>query len=104
QSRPGARRSEIRRVGPQGRSAAVTLARPHHVVVCGGGMSGLTAAATALEKGAAVTILEKGHAVGGSAVLSSGHIWTHASVETAAELIPDGNAAIQERIISTVQD
>ena len=47
-----------------------------HIVVCGGGLSGLVAAVSAAESGASVVVLEKGPRIGGSAAISGGLVWT----------------------------
>ncbi|MBI2292571.1 MAG: FAD-dependent oxidoreductase, partial [Betaproteobacteria bacterium] len=49
------------------------------VLVAGGGMAGLCAAISALEKGANVLVVEKGTRFGGSMRLSNGLIWTFAN-------------------------
>jgi succinate dehydrogenase/fumarate reductase flavoprotein subunit len=46
------------------------------LLVIGGGMTGLTAAASAARRGLDVLVLEKAPEVGGSAALSSGYMWT----------------------------
>ena len=46
------------------------------LLVVGGGMAGLTAAAKAAERGARVIVVEKSGRTGGSAALSGGIIWT----------------------------
>lgn len=51
------------------------------LLVIGGGMAGLSAAAWAAERGARVIVVEKAAALGGSAVLSGGVFWTAASAE-----------------------
>ena len=66
-------------------------------------MSGLTAAVSALEAGAHVTILEKAPRCGGSANLSGGHIWTFADPAHLDEVIPLGNRPLQELVVSTAQ-
>lgn len=70
-------------------------AQAQRVVVCGGGLSGLTAAISALEAGVPVTLLEKGAELGGNAILSGGMIWTFADYERMRADIPNGDAMIQ---------
>ena len=48
-------------------------------LVLGAGMAGLSAAGWAAERGARVVVVEKAGAIGGSAVLSGGMLWTAAS-------------------------
>ena len=65
------------------------------VVVCGGGLAGLTAAVTALESGVAVTLLEKAPELGGNSALSGGMIWTYAEYDRIRAEIPNGDAVLQ---------
>lgn len=65
------------------------------VIVCGGGLAGLTAAVTALESSVPVTLLEKAPELGGNAVLSGGMIWTFAEYEKMRAAIPDGDPVLQ---------
>jgi fumarate reductase flavoprotein subunit len=65
------------------------------LVVAGAGMAGLAAAAHARERGAEVTLLEKGDRPGGSMLLSSGVIWRHRDFERFREECPDGDPALQ---------
>ena len=51
------------------------------LLVIGGGMAGLTAAAIAARKGLEVLLVEKAPALGGSAALSSGYMWTAPTLE-----------------------
>jgi succinate dehydrogenase/fumarate reductase flavoprotein subunit len=56
------------------------------VVVIGAGMAGLCAAARAAQSGARVVVLERAPAIGGSAFMSHGNVWTAAEVgQLAAE-------------------
>jgi pyruvate/2-oxoglutarate dehydrogenase complex dihydrolipoamide dehydrogenase (E3) component len=48
---------------------------PVDLLVLGGGMAGMSAAARAARQGASVALVEKGPAIGGSAVYA-GFIWT----------------------------
>jgi succinate dehydrogenase/fumarate reductase flavoprotein subunit len=49
------------------------------LLVLGAGMAGLSAAGWAAERGAAVIVVEKAGAIGGSAILSGGMVWTASS-------------------------
>lgn len=51
------------------------------LLVVGGGMTGLTAAAVAARKGLEVVLVEKAPEVGGSAAMSSGYMWTAPTLE-----------------------
>jgi succinate dehydrogenase/fumarate reductase flavoprotein subunit len=61
------------------------------LVVVGGGMAGLAAAARASERGLRVVVLEKTGAIGGSAALSAGILWTAPDLETLRAVVPDGD-------------
>ena len=65
------------------------------MVVCGGGLAGLTAAVTALESGVPVTLLEKAPELGGNSALSGGMIWTYAEYDRIRGEIPNGDAVLQ---------
>jgi succinate dehydrogenase/fumarate reductase flavoprotein subunit len=60
------------------------------LLVLGGGMAGLTAAARACADGARVVLVEKAPAVGGSA-LYAGKVWTAESYDRMREVNPDGD-------------
>ena len=49
------------------------------LLVIGAGMAGLSAAGWAAQRGARVVVVEKAAAIGGSAFLSGGVLWTAAS-------------------------
>ena len=65
------------------------------VVVCGGGLAGLTAAITVLESGIPVTLFEKAPELGGTSTISGGLIWTYAEYDRIRTDIPAGDAALQ---------
>ncbi|MCC7081066.1 MAG: FAD-dependent oxidoreductase [Burkholderiales bacterium] len=67
----------------------------NRVVVCGGGMAGLSAAITALEQGVAVTLCEKAPQTGGSAAISGGVIWGFSDFERMQAEAPHADAALQ---------
>jgi succinate dehydrogenase/fumarate reductase flavoprotein subunit len=68
------------------------------LVVAGAGMAGLAAAVEALERGAEVTLLEKGPAAGGSMRLSSGVVWRHRDFEQFRRECPDGDPVLQRLV------
>lgn len=70
-----------------------------HVVVLGGGMSGLCAALAAAGAGVRVTVVEAGREPGGSMRLSGGLVWGPRDLETARRCIPKGDAALQEVLV-----
>ena len=82
--------------GPGAQQAGSANSAPAaRVVVCGAGLAGFSAAVTALEQGAAVTLIEKAPEIGGTTVLSGGLVWTFADYEEARAKIPAGDAALQ---------
>ena len=60
------------------------------LLVFGGGMAGMSAAARACSDGASVMLVEKGPAIGGSAIYA-GFIWTAPTVEVMREVNPDAD-------------
>jgi succinate dehydrogenase/fumarate reductase flavoprotein subunit len=74
------------------RAASVDL------LVLGGGMAGLSAAAWSVKQGHSVALVEKGD-LGGSA-LHAGFIWTAPSVEDLRRQIPDGDPQLAETLIA----
>ena len=73
------------------------------LLVLGAGMAGLSAAAKAASDGASVVLVEKGEAIGGSAVYA-GFIWTAPTVEVMREVNPDGDPALGRRIVEGYDD
>jgi len=67
------------------------------LLVLGGGMAGLSAAAWSVKQGRSVVLVEKGE-LGGSAA-RAGFIWTAPSVEVLREQIPDGDPELAEQLI-----
>ncbi|KAF9894796.1 hypothetical protein FE257_004417 [Aspergillus nanangensis] len=66
------------------------------VLVCGGGMSGMSCAAFAAESGAKVLVVEKQGVVGGSSNYSAGMFWAPKSYEALRSWVPDGDASLQK--------
>jgi succinate dehydrogenase/fumarate reductase flavoprotein subunit len=64
------------------------------LLVLGGGMGGLAAAARASELGAVAGVVEKQATLGGSAALSAGMLWAPRSYDELRERIPDGDARL----------
>jgi succinate dehydrogenase/fumarate reductase flavoprotein subunit len=73
------------------------------LLVIGGGLAGLSAAARALEIGASVVVVEKGPAVGGSA-LSAGFLWTTPTLDAMREINPDGDPELCARLVDGYGD
>ena len=67
-------------------------------------MAGLAAAARARELGAEPVVLEKSGRAGGSMLLSSGVVWRHRTLEEFRAECPDGEPALQQRIIDELDD
>jgi fumarate reductase flavoprotein subunit len=67
-------------------------------------MAGLVAAVRARELGASSVVLERGNRPGGSMLLSSGVIWRHRSAEDFGRACPDGDPALQRRIVEELDD
>lgn len=74
------------------------------VLVCGSGLSGLTAAITALQSGVPVTLLEKAPEPGGTTALARGSIWTYSDYDKMRADIPDGDAVLQWRVFDDIDD
>ena len=73
------------------------------LLVIGAGMAGLSAAGWAAEHGARVIVVEKASAIGGSAVLSGGVLWTAASREKMA-LYANGDRALGDTLFDVYPD
>jgi succinate dehydrogenase/fumarate reductase flavoprotein subunit len=73
------------------------------LLVIGAGMAGLSAAGWAAERGARVIVVEKAAAIGGSAVLSGGVLWTASSPQRMA-LYGGGDAALGAVVCKTYPD
>jgi succinate dehydrogenase/fumarate reductase flavoprotein subunit len=69
------------------------------VLVCGAGMAGLCAAASAVEAGARPLVLEKGAAPGGSMLMSGGTIWTAPTMAVMEAWVPGGDRERQRRLV-----
>jgi succinate dehydrogenase/fumarate reductase flavoprotein subunit len=67
------------------------------LLVLGGGMAGLAAAAWSAQEGRSVVLVEKGE-LGGSAV-HAGFIWTAPSLEVLRSAVPDGDPELGQRLV-----
>ena len=76
---------------------------PVDLLVLGGGMAGMTAAARAARDGATVVLVEKGDAIGGSAAYA-GFIWTAPTLEVMHEVNPDGDHALADRVVEAYDE
>lgn len=73
------------------------------LLVIGGGMAGMSAAGWAAERGARVIVVERASALGGSAVLSGGVLWTASSPEKMT-LYGGGDPALGRVVFDTYPD
>ncbi|MPZ60573.1 MAG: FAD-dependent oxidoreductase [Propionibacteriales bacterium] len=69
------------------------------LLVVGGGMAGLTAAAFAARRGTRVMVVEKGPEIGGSALLSNGYLWTVPSLAAFRSEDPDGDTSLAQVLV-----
>src|SRR3954453_10551371 len=79
------------------------LSEPVDLLVLGGGMAGLAAAARTVERGGSAVLVEKGQAVGGSATFAE-FIWTAPNLEVMREVNPDGDPELGAALIGDYQD
>ena len=86
--------ADARRLTGQG-----ALDDPVDVLVCGGGMAGLCAAASAVEAGARPLVIEKGAEPGGSMLMSGGTIWTAPTMAVMETWVPGGDRTRQRRLV-----
>jgi succinate dehydrogenase/fumarate reductase flavoprotein subunit len=68
------------------------------LLVFGGGMAGMSAAARACGDGASVVLVEKGETIGGSAMYA-GFIWTAPTVEVMREVNPNADPALSAHVV-----
>jgi succinate dehydrogenase/fumarate reductase flavoprotein subunit len=68
------------------------------LLVFGGGMAGMSAAARAANDGSSVILVEKGPAIGGSAMYA-GFVWTAPTVEVMHEVNPDADPVLSARVV-----
>ena len=73
------------------------------LLVIGGGLAGLSAAARAAQDGASVAVVEKGPSLGGSAVYA-GFLWTAPTLEVMSEVNPDGDPELAARLVEGFDD
>ena len=73
------------------------------LLVFGGGMAGMSAAARACSDGASAVLVEKGSAIGGSAIYA-GFIWTAPTVEVMRDVNPDADPALSAQVVEQYGD
>src|SRR5947208_14411975 len=87
------------RVAPGFRFLIIVTVDPDlDLLVVGGGMAGLTAAARAAQAGARAAVVEKAPGTGGSAI-SAEFLWSAPTVDAIREAVPHGGPALAERLI-----
>lgn len=74
-------------------------AKSFDLIVIGAGAAGLATANRAVDLGARVLVLEKAEAIGGSAALSAGILWTAPDLETLARIQPDADPVVGPLVI-----
>jgi fumarate reductase flavoprotein subunit len=80
------------------------ITRRGTLVIAGGGMAGLVAAARARELGAEPVVYEKGTRAGGSMLLSSGFAWRYRSLDVHLEQCPEADEALARTIVERFDD
>ena len=78
-------------------------ARVVDLLVIGGGMAGLTAAARGVREGLSVLVVESGDAVGGNARFA-GYAWTAPDREVMERVDPDGDPALRAALVDRFAD
>lgn len=73
------------------------------MLVIGGGLAGLSAAARAVQDGASVVVVEKGPSLGGSAVYA-GFLWTAPTLDVMREVNPEGDPELGARLVDGYDD
>ncbi len=74
------------------------------LVVIGGGMAGMSAAAEAAGQGARVAVCEASDRVGGTALLSTGNVWTVQTDEAFRAADPDGDTELWQIVRDHMDD
>ncbi len=73
------------------------------LLVIGGGMAGLTAAARAAADGLQVLVVEKAPRIGGSALLSAGRIIAPVSADELRRVNPSGDAVLNQVLVDEIE-
>jgi len=73
------------------------------LLVLGGGMAGMAAAARAAEAGAQVAVVEKSPGLGGSAALSAGILWTAPDFRTLRRIVGGGDPELGRALVDGFQ-
>jgi succinate dehydrogenase/fumarate reductase flavoprotein subunit len=82
----------------------VTDASEFDLLVMGGGMAGMSAAAEAALSGARVVVCETSNRLGGTALLSTGNVWTVQTAEAFRAADPDGDTSLWQVVRDNLDD
>lgn len=74
------------------------------LLVLGGGMGGMTAAAEAALRGARVIVCEVAGELGGTALLSTGNVWTVQTADAFRQADPDGDVELWQVVRDNLED
>jgi succinate dehydrogenase/fumarate reductase flavoprotein subunit len=74
------------------------------LLILGGGMAGMSAAAEAALGGARVLVCEVANHLGGTAILSTGNVWTVRTEEAFRQADPDGDVALWRVVRDSLDD
>jgi succinate dehydrogenase/fumarate reductase flavoprotein subunit len=74
------------------------------LLVVGGGMAGMSAAAEAACRGARVVVSEVADRLGGTALLSTGNVWTVQTPEAFRQADPDGDQTLWQVVRDDLED
>lgn len=74
------------------------------VVIAGSGIAGLVAAASLVEAGVSVLVIEKEARLGGSTRISGGTVWTAVSMASMHELVPGGDRCRQAQLVDGIEE
>lgn len=73
-------------------------------VIAGSGIAGLTVAASLMELGWSVLVVEKAPDLGGSTRMSGGTVWTGASMAAMGEYVPGGDRVKQRHLVEGIEE
>ena len=74
------------------------------LLILGGGMAGMSAATEAALRGARVMVCEIADHLGGTAVLSTGNVWTVETAEAFRQVDPDGDMALWQVVRDSLDE
>ena len=82
----------------------MTEASEFDLLIVGGGMAGVSAAAEAALQGARVVVCEISNRLGGTALLSTGNVWTVQTPEAFRAADPDGDISLWQVVRDNLDD